>query len=110
MKHSYLMTVGGGMAIAVASLAAVLWDERPVTAQQRAAAAQATAAPVAKIAEGAAPVKSVGRGAPVLWAKDYPRVGPNLWGARPNSASGRIGRPADGPDFNGLARNGAKPP
>ncbi len=96
MKHSYLMAIGAGTVVVLASVAAVFWGERSVTGQQ----------------PGAAPApKSIGRGAPVIWARDFPRVGPNLWNARPNSFSGRIGRPANGePDFNGSARNGAVPP
>jgi hypothetical protein len=96
MKSSSLVALGVG-ALVVAGVAAVLWGQRSVDAQQG----------------GAAPaVKSAGRGAPVIWARDYPRVGPNLWNARPQSVSQQIGRPpgVTAIEFNGGARDGAVPP
>ena len=51
------------------------------------------APPSARTAAGRPPV-SVGRGAPVIWARDFERIGPNL----------------ERGVFNGSARNGAVPP
>ena len=50
-------------------------------------------------------VKSVGRGAPVVYARDFQPVGPNAFGAR-----GRGGGRGGEVIFNGSARNGATPP
>ena len=50
-------------------------------------------------------VKSAGRGAPVMYARDFQAIGPNLIGGR-----GRGGRGGGEVVFNGSARNGAAPP
>jgi hypothetical protein len=50
-------------------------------------------------------VKSAGRGAPVVYARDFQPIGPNAFGGR-----GRGGRGAGEVVFNGSARNGATPP
>jgi hypothetical protein len=56
-------------------------------------------------------VKSAGRGAPVIWARDFERVGPNMTGnpERPE-VTGTSVLFAGGDIFNGSARNGAAPP
>jgi hypothetical protein len=57
--------------------------------------------------QGTQATKSVGRGAPVIWARDYARIGPNMTTANAARGDGGLSR---GPVFNGGARNGAVPP
>jgi hypothetical protein len=67
----------------------------------RAVAALAAVFAVSACAQTSAPhaLHSAGRGAAVIWARDYERIGPNLTGFR-----------SENPGFNGSARNGAVPP
>jgi hypothetical protein len=91
MKDSRSLVLGGAVVLSVVALA--IFEGRGLQAQT----------------QGTPPTTSVGRGAPVVWARDYLRIGPNM------TTPAVIGRGTDmmlsrGTMFNGGARNGAVPP
>jgi hypothetical protein len=96
-KRAWTAAVGVGVALIVATVA--------TQNQGATAAAQNQTAP----RPAAAGATSVGRDAPVVEARDFQAVGPNLlFAGRGRGAAAAPNAPP--PAFNGSARNGATPP
>jgi hypothetical protein len=81
------------------------WTTAVIAAVAMIGTTVATQIPATPSQPAAATEKSVGRGAPVVYARDFQPLGPNAIGGR-----GRGGGRGAEPQFNGSARNGAVPP
>jgi hypothetical protein len=91
MRYPFSMAAYGGAVALVIGMAVAIPDGTPVAAQEPAPSG----------------FRSVGRGAPVIWARDFQRVGPNMSGGGRGGLAEMFGV---GPTFNGSARNGEVPP